>query len=56
MDSPPPTIEEAGHIAGCGKRRGRHATARVTTLSAQAPFIMQPTASTTQLATASQKA
>ena len=56
MDSRSHTIEEAGHIGGCGKRRGQHAAARVTIYRSQAPFIMQPTASTTQLAIASQKA
>jgi hypothetical protein len=56
MDSPPRTIEEAGHIGGCGKHRGRHAAARVTISRDQPPFIMQPAASTTQLATASQNA
>lgn len=56
MDSPSGTIEEAGHIRGCGKRRGRHTAARVTILAGQVPFIMQPTASTTQLAMASQNA
>lgn len=56
MDSPSRTIEEAEHIGGCGKRRGRHAAARVTTCESQLPFIMQPTASTTQLAMASQNA
>ena len=54
MDSPSGTIEEAGHIGGCGKRRGRHTAARVTISRGQVPFIMQPTASTTHPAMASQ--
>ncbi len=56
MDSPPRTIEPAACIQGCGKRRGRHTAARVTISRGQAPFIRQPAASTTQLATASQNA
>ena len=56
MDSPSRTIEQTVHIGGCGKRRGRQAATRVTISRSQVPFIMQPTASTTQLAMASQKA
>ena len=55
MDSPPRTIAQAGHIGSCGKRGGRRA-ARVTDCERQAPFIMQPTASTTHPAMANQKA
>ncbi len=56
MDSPSRTIQQAMRIKGCGKRRERHADARVTTSAVQVPFIMQPAASTTQLAIASQNA